>query len=155
VNLFPVRRLSPDDPRVAELLSANQLEMASLCIEVPDLSPAFASQLRGERGAMLAAFRSATDSEIVGIIALRELSPGVGELKRFYVVPLARRTGVGIALVTAALDTARDLKMHTVRLDVAAPLVAAQHLYRRLGFHEVPCYNTNTEAACWFETALQ
>src|SRR4051812_21049424 len=48
---------------------------------------------------------------------LKALGPGVAEVKRMYVVPGARRAGVGRAMLAALEDQARSMGFTIVRLD--------------------------------------
>ena len=65
---------------------------------------------------------------------LRTLAPGVGEIKRVYLRPAARGQGLAEALMQRLLDDARGFGLHTLRLDSAPFMAAAQRLYERLGF---------------------
>ena len=65
----------------------------------------------------------------------------VAEMKRLYVQPAARGSGLGQALVDAVLAAARDAGYRSLRLDtVRSEHEAAIRLYRRLGFREIPAY---------------
>src|SRR4029077_14915934 len=76
--------------------------------------------------------------------ALRRLEPpAVAELKRLYVRPNARETGLGAALTEAVLERAREAGYTRVRLDTLPTMAVAQALYRRLGFREVAPYRLN------------
>jgi len=78
------------------------------------------------------------DGAVVGCAMYYPLdTPGLTEIKRVYVDPVARRTGAGRALMRAAMDGARDDGYRRAVLDTIAPLTEAIALYGRLGF--VPC----------------
>lgn len=80
----------------------------------------------------------------VGCIALRPLEdPGIGEVKRLYVRPAARGSGLGRALVAAVLSHARAIGYRELRLDTADWMADALRLYARLGFRECPPYYHN------------
>jgi ribosomal protein S18 acetylase RimI-like enzyme len=103
-------------------------------------------------GALLVA-HSAT--EAVGCVALREFEPGICELKRLYVRPAARGTGLGRQLAEAALAEARELGYRRVRLDTLPGMDAAQLLYEQLGFRQIEAYRFNPIAGTRFlELAL-
>ncbi len=77
----------------------------------------------------------------VGIVALKPLAPGVGEVKRLYVVPAARGTGLGRVLLECAIDAACYRGYSHLRLDShRASMGAAIRLYQRLGFVEIAAY---------------
>ena len=89
-------------------------------------------------GCLLLAWQGETP---VGIVALKPLAPGIGEVKRLYVVPAARGTGLGRVLLECAIDAACYRGYTRVRLDShRASMGAAIRLYQRLGFVEVPPY---------------
>jgi putative acetyltransferase len=81
------------------------------------------------------------NSGVVGVVGLKPLGPGVAEIKRLYVVPAARRSGLGRALLERALNEARQKGYERVRLDSHHPsMTAAIAVYRSLGFVEIPPY---------------
>jgi putative acetyltransferase len=81
------------------------------------------------------------DSRVVGVVGLKPLGRGVAEIKRLYVVPGARRSGLGKALLERALNEAREKGYERVRLDSHRPSMRpAIAAYRRLGFVEIPPY---------------
>jgi GNAT superfamily N-acetyltransferase len=80
-------------------------------------------------------------ADYLGMVGLKRLGEGVAEIKRLYVVPEARRCGLGGMLLTRIVDVARARGYARVRLDSdrrsMAPAIA---LYRALGFVEIPAY---------------
>jgi ribosomal protein S18 acetylase RimI-like enzyme len=74
----------------------------------------------------------------VGIVTgwLLEESPGSAWLARLWVDPSVRRDGVGLRLIEAVADWARERGKVTLELSVTANNVAAAALYARAGFVE-------------------
>ena len=79
----------------------------------------------------------------VGVGGLRPLEPGIGELKRVFVSPAAQGQGAGRAIVEALVADARRIGYRRLRLDTLERLHAANSLYERLGFVDIPAYREN------------
>jgi putative acetyltransferase len=107
--------------------------------EVAELPGAYAPP----RGALLLA-------RGLGCVALRSFDDTTCELKRLYVRPQARGSGLGRALVDEVVAEARRLRYARMRLDTLPIMVAAQTLYEQLGFREIPAYTTNPVAGARF-----
>ncbi len=80
---------------------------------------------------------------VLGCIALKMLAPGVAEIKRLFVRPKARKAGLGKALVTAAIATAKGLDYLEVKLDTLPEMTAAIALYKSFGFAPIPPYGSH------------
>jgi ribosomal protein S18 acetylase RimI-like enzyme len=91
-----------------------------------------------------------------GVVAVRPISAKIAEMKRLYVVPSARGSGLGQRLAQAAIAAARDAGYEAIRLDtIEATMRPAMALYRRLGFIEIPAYYDNPiVGARYFELKL-
>jgi putative acetyltransferase len=80
------------------------------------------------------------DGEPVGCGALRELEPGVAELKRMYVRPAFRGRGLSRVLIRRLEEEARLADMRLLRLETGPRQVEALGLYRTSGYTDIPRY---------------
>jgi GNAT superfamily N-acetyltransferase len=80
------------------------------------------------------------DGRPAGCGAVRFLEPGVGEVKRMYVRPAARRSGVAQAVLAVLESTARERGIHTLRLETGARQPEANALYEKNGYRLIPCF---------------
>jgi putative acetyltransferase len=82
--------------------------------------------------------------EPAGCVALKKLADGVCEMKRLFVRPWHRRTGLGRVLAERIIGEARRIGYDAIRLDtVPSVMGGAVALYRSLGFVEIPAYCRN------------
>ena len=88
------------------------------------------------RGAQLLAFDGEAPVGCGALVATAD--DGVTEIKRVYVRPSARGHGAGESIMRALMAHAESLGYRRAILDTARDLLAAQALYRRLGFTEIP-----------------
>ena len=145
-QLAPLEILVADDPEVFDDFRVMLAEdFAHLASYWPDPSP---SRWQGEcdglpgeyarpSGRMLVAY---VFGMAAGIVALKDLGGGMAEVKRLFVRPEFRRSGVARALMERLLAEARDAGYATARLGTAAIFTPALALYDSLGFRRIEPY---------------
>lgn len=104
----------------------------------------------GERGFFLLAQENAV---AVGCVAVRELSAGIGEIKRMYARPGTR--GVGAQLLCALEQHARERGFQTLWLETRKINQRAVDFYQRNGFRIRENYGNyigRSEAVCFEKT---
>jgi GNAT superfamily N-acetyltransferase len=138
-----------------ELVAAMVAEMAELYdgldLEGPGMPKAGPAELGPPGGVYLVGYR---DGRPVCGGGLKRLPDGTCEIKRMYVAPEARRSGVARALLAALEDAARGLGYRTARLDTGERQPHAQAFYESSGYRRVANFNNNPAAAFHGEKQL-
>ncbi|HRD74800.1 MAG TPA: GNAT family N-acetyltransferase [Hyphomicrobiaceae bacterium] len=98
-----------------------------------------------------ALFIARSTGQAIGCVALRALdNPGICEMKRLYITPAGRGTGLGRALAEAILAEARTLGYREMWLDALPSFKAAIALYKSAGFEEMAPYYATPVAGTVF-----
>jgi GNAT superfamily N-acetyltransferase len=69
-----------------------------------------------------------------GMVALRKLGDGVGEINRMYIRPEYRGRNYGKLMLNKLIDKGREFGYSIIRLDTVDFMTTAQHIYRSAGF---------------------
>jgi len=127
--------ISPEDPRAADgraLVAALDAHLGALY--APEQNHLVDVDTMASQGALFLVARKA--GAAVGCVALRIDGEGYGELKRLYVAPEARGTGVGRLLVTAIEEAARDRGLTVLRVETGISQAEAIGLLRGAGYKQ-------------------
>lgn len=93
---------------------------------------------------------------IVGCVAVRKLDDSVCEMKRLYVKPEVRGTGLGKLLAQEIIGIAKELGYSLMRLDTLDKLAEAMRLYETLGFRRSePYYKNPLSGVVYWELELK
>jgi len=126
-----------DDPAGAELRRQQRIELDTR-YGTDDHEPGSPPS-----AADAAVFLVAVDRDTaaaIGCGALRQLDPVSAEIKRMYVTPRMRGTGVATSLLRALESAAARRGWRTLRLETGTEQPDAQRFYRREGYHEIPLF---------------
>ena len=141
VQVAPVRAT---EPGVRVLVDALTAELAGAGYTAEETFGYSAERLE-QAGVYLVGAR--VDGSLAGIAGVEVEGNGFAELKRFYVVPAARGTGVADALIEALVAYAVARGVRSLRLETGTRQHAAMRFYRRHGFADVPRFGPYVDSA--------
>lgn len=123
---------------IGELYSEHQIVISAEQEESlhHKFSQEWASMLSGKGGVYLAK----VDGEPAGVCTLKPISEEEVELKRFYVAPPYRGTGVGRLLLEHTLEAAKKYGYRLTRLETFAFMRSAVKMYKAYGFEELEAF---------------
>ena len=123
-----------DDVRVVNLL----VEHVSLARAATAVGSAHALDLSGLRAPDIKFWSVWDGQQLMGVGALKTLSPGAGEVKSMHVAEEGRRRGIGLMIVRHIINAARQYGLKTLYLEtgVTEYFAPARQLYRKAGFVE-------------------
>jgi ribosomal protein S18 acetylase RimI-like enzyme len=147
--------MPPASDAARQVLRAYFAEVASRYYGRPATDEEVAAAMREEPsddltppgGLLLVAVQ---DGAVLGCAGLRLLPGGIGEVTRVFVMPAARRCGLGSRLLDELETHARDHRVTTLRLDTRRDLVEARQLYARHGYTEVRPFSRGPYSDHWF-----
>ena len=156
-----IRRTTPDAPDAARLLGDYNAELLARGRPFSPLDPPEGSggkrvevhEMEPPGGTFLVALEGDVPVACGGLRTL-DGPARVGEIKRMYVVPGARRRGLARRLLAELEACARELGHERLRLDTNAAQPEALQLYEATGYVEITDYNGSPTATHWFEKRL-
>ncbi|MDX3852786.1 GNAT family N-acetyltransferase [Streptomyces sp. AK02-01A] len=132
-----------DDSDAVALRTLQRAEIA-LRYGTPDSEPGVAPS-----AADIAVFFVAheDDGSAVGCGGLRDLGGGVGEVKRMYVTPAFRGSGIALRILRALEDWARGQEWTSLRLETGDAQPDAVRFYTRSGYEPIPAFGAYADSA--------
>jgi putative acetyltransferase len=132
------------DPEAAALLDALTSELAVGGYAVHETFGYSVEQLEHGRVHLVGV---RVGGRLAGLGGVERHDGGIGELKRFFVAPEHRGTGVADAVITALIAYAHDAGIDLLRLETGDKQRAAIAFYRRHGFVEVARFGPYVHSA--------
>ena len=140
-------------PDAQPLISALDAELGALYPPEQRFGPnARAEHFEAGSGTFLMA---RAEGRAVGCGGFRLLDANTAEVKRMYVEPAHRGTGLGRAVLSALEVAGGQMGVRRLVLETGVYQDAAVALYRRAGFTQVDCwgeYSTSPSSVCFAKT---
>jgi putative acetyltransferase len=142
VGALVIAGVDPRDEIAKKLMGALAAEEALRYHEMgPDTDDSFrVEDVLAPRAAFLLA---CLDGQPVGCGALRCIDDGAAEINRVYVVPTARRQGIGLALLRELERQAADFGYRVIRLETGDRQPEAIRLYENCGFRRISGFGSH------------
>jgi N-acetylglutamate synthase-like GNAT family acetyltransferase len=131
-----IRQATSADAELVRTLLREYADSLDLDLSFQDFDSELADPLRTNELVLLA-------KEEGGCVTLRRIDEQTCEMKRLYVRPAMRNSGLGRALAEAVIAHARARDYNRMLLDTLPTMSEAQTLYASLGFHETDAYRHN------------
>jgi putative acetyltransferase len=145
-EVSPIRPAQPDDLETVRGFLREYADGLGVDLSFQDFASELADPLRCYELILLAED---------GCVALRRIDEQTCEMKRLYVRPGGRGSGLGRKLAEAVISEARARRYRRMLLDTLPTMTAAQALYKSLGFRETEPYRHNpVPDASFLELAL-
>ena len=127
--------ISVDDPSRPEILALLERHLGFCLSETPP-EHSFALDADGLLDPKVTFVSFRDGATVLGVAAIKELGPGHAEIKSMHTAAEARGRGVGRALLSHLLDTARARGYRRVSLETGTTpgFAAARALYESAGF---------------------
>ena len=130
-----LRAVDPFDPDALALLREAAIEARRAYFDrIPANAPWPTNAPIPQRGIYLLAF---SDGAPAGCGSLYPLDATIGEIRRMYVVPRCRRTGIARRLLQALEEAAAEFGYELLRLETGVRQQAAMRLYEDAGFYRI------------------
>ena len=137
-----IREVAWDDPRGEALRVAQRAEL-TIRYETPDSEPGPAPT-----AADITLFLVAFDGETaIGCGGLRQIDEHHGEIKRMYVLPERRGSGISTAVLRALEDAARQRGWERLVLETGERQPDAIRFYEREGYTRIPNFGHYVDSA--------
>ena len=151
---FELVECDPRDPHARACLAQYYAELAEVFpggFEVGRSRDPDAVQVVRPLGAFVVALREGVP---VGCIALKGDGGTIAEIKRMWLDPDQRGTGLARRLMAQAEQIAVELGIEILRLDTNRTLAKAIATYRHWGWREIPRFNDDPYAEVFFDKSL-
>ncbi len=145
VSDFEIRPSRFGAPAAQALIAAAQIELTER-YGSEDENPIESVEFDPPEGAFLIAWRAGAPVACAGwrtVSHFREdsgIAEDVAEVKRMYVAPPARGTGIATVLLAALEDSAREHGMHRMILETGQQQPEAVRFYAKSGYAQIPNY---------------
>ena len=131
-------RSAPMEVRLVECDASDfRVLVSALDAELEERYPGLSEDRPASTSDLLVAAVAYSGDAPVGCGALREIEPGVGEIKRMFVLPQARGRGAARRILEALEASARTLGYSAVRLGTGVRQPEARALYESSGYRRI------------------